>query len=116
MATTWPAELAKSGRSSCKKCKGAIEKGALRVGKQFDDEAGHARTMWYHVGCWPVPRALVSVADDVVGWDALSEEHSGRRKRRAKVHAREVDVAAAAGGQVRELRAVHASESLNDHG
>lgn len=75
MATTWPAELAKSGRSSCKKCKGAIEKGALRVGKQFEDEAGHARTMWYHVGCWPVPRALVSVADDVVGWDALSEEH-----------------------------------------
>ena len=43
-------ELAKSGRSTCKKCGQPIEQGSLRVGKCFADEVGDERKIWYHPG------------------------------------------------------------------
>jgi hypothetical protein len=46
-------EYAKSGRASCKGCKGNIEKDSLRLGKMvpsphFDGYQPH----WHHVPCW----------------------------------------------------------------
>ena len=47
-------EYAKTGRSSCKKCKLQIEKGVARVGKitanPFSDDGGEMK-QWYHLKC-----------------------------------------------------------------
>lgn len=47
-------EYAKSGRSTCKKCKQPIEKGAERIGKvtanPFGDDGGEMKA-WYHMRC-----------------------------------------------------------------
>jgi DNA ligase-3 len=47
-------EYAKTGRSSCKKCKSQIEKGVPRVGKitpnPFSDDEGDMK-VWYHMRC-----------------------------------------------------------------
>jgi len=47
-------EIAKSGRAKCRKCKQAIEKGALRFGEEtvnaFSD-SGEPSYVWYHLGC-----------------------------------------------------------------
>ena len=47
-------EYAKTGRSSCKKCKLAIVKGAGRIGKittnPFSDD-GSEMKVWYHLRC-----------------------------------------------------------------
>ena len=47
-------EYAKSGRSSCKKCKQQIEKGMGRIGKltanPFSEDGGDMK-VWYHMRC-----------------------------------------------------------------
>ena len=47
-------ENAKTGRSSCKKCKQQIEKGGGRIGKitanPFSDDGGDMK-VWYHIRC-----------------------------------------------------------------
>ncbi|XP_064384237.1 DNA ligase 3-like isoform X2 [Halichondria panicea] len=47
-------EYAKTGRSSCKKCKSQIEKGVCRIGKMtpnpFSDDGGDMK-VWYHTRC-----------------------------------------------------------------
>ena len=47
-------EYAKTGRSSCKKCKSQIEKGVSRIGKvtpnPFSDDGGDMK-VWYHMRC-----------------------------------------------------------------
>ena len=47
-------EYAKTGRSSCKKCKQAIDKGLGRIGKitanPFSDDGGEMK-VWYHTKC-----------------------------------------------------------------
>ena len=55
------AEYAKSGRSTCKKCKLLVENKSLRLGKAFDN-GERVMTSWYHVVCWPVPKALTDVS------------------------------------------------------
>ena len=67
------AELAKSGRSACKKCKALIEKDSLRLGKAYDN-GDRVMTSWYHCACWPVPKKLGCVAE-IGGWDELSDAH-----------------------------------------
>ena len=55
------AEIARSGRSSCKKCKLTIGDKTLRVGKQYEN-GDRVMTTWYHPACWPVPKKLASLA------------------------------------------------------
>ena len=55
------------------KCKATIENKTLRVGKSYDN-GDRVMTSWYHPACWPVPKALVSLAD-IQGWDTLDDEH-----------------------------------------
>ena len=47
-------EYAKTGRSSCKKCKQQIEKGVSRIGKitanPFSDDGGDMKA-WFHMQC-----------------------------------------------------------------
>ncbi|XP_070578606.1 poly [ADP-ribose] polymerase 1-like [Ptychodera flava] len=65
------AEYAKSDRSSCKKCRQGIGKGALRMAKMvqsphFDGKIPN----WYHYPCfWKV--ATVTVATQIAGFDGL---------------------------------------------
>jgi len=49
MASPW-IEEAKSGRSRCRKCKDAIDKGVLRLGVEVVSNFGES-TMWYHLEC-----------------------------------------------------------------
>ena len=68
------AEPAKSGRSNCKKCKGLIDKGSLRLGRVYDN-GDRIMTSWYHPSCWPVPKKNFASVDEIEGWDTLSNEH-----------------------------------------
>jgi len=68
------AEPAKSGRSNCKKCKGLIDKGTLRLGRVYDN-GDRIMTSWYHPSCWPVPKKNFASVDEIEGWDTLSNEH-----------------------------------------
>lgn len=45
------AQLAKSSRSSCKKCKATIDKDSLRLGRQYDN-GDRMMCAWYHPQCW----------------------------------------------------------------
>ena len=68
------AEPAKSGRSNCKKCKGLIDKGSLRLGRVYDN-GDRIMTSWYHPSCWPVPKKNFASVDEIEGWHTLSNEH-----------------------------------------
>ncbi|XP_020591217.1 poly [ADP-ribose] polymerase 1 [Phalaenopsis equestris] len=71
----WKAEYAKSGRSSCKTCKNAINKDHLRLGKmvvatQFDG----FMPLWHHVGCILKKANEIKEIDDIEGLDLLRWE------------------------------------------
>ena len=66
-------ELAKSGRSTCKKCRQLILKDTLRVGKVYRDQDDRERKNYYHPACWPVPRKLTSI-EEVRGFASLTQE------------------------------------------
>jgi len=77
-------ERAKTGRAKCKRCKCAIEKGELRIGKYvasfFSD--GKLMPVWHHVTClfdaFAKQRAstkrIDDPAEDVKGWEQLSDD------------------------------------------
>ena len=46
------AEYAKSGRSSCKECKGKIEKGELRLAIMVPFKGGEKIPNWYRLKCF----------------------------------------------------------------
>ncbi|XP_054820608.1 poly [ADP-ribose] polymerase 1-like [Prosopis cineraria] len=71
----WKAEYAKSGRSSCKTCKSAIDKETFRLGKmvqatQFDG----FMPMWHHAGCILKKPKQIKSTDDVEGIEVLRWE------------------------------------------
>jgi DNA ligase 3 len=79
------ADRAKTGRSSCKKCKQKIESGALRIARvQPNPFGGDGGTMkaWHHVACFFAAQAKARAStkkmeqpdEDVQGWDALTKE------------------------------------------
>ena len=68
-------EYAKTGRSSCKKCKSQIEKGVSRIGKittnPFSDDGGEMK-VWYHTRCM-FETLKVSIAVKPIGnWVTLN--------------------------------------------
>lgn len=76
MPTTYSIEEAKSGRSSCKKCKTKIVKGELRIGvhSEFDDKV---MTKWSKVGCFTLPRKLDVTVEEFLD-EYLDDETSGK--------------------------------------
>jgi hypothetical protein len=56
--TTYSAELAKSSRASCKRCKGKIEKDALRIGVHSQAADGIEFSSWTHLACFRPPKKL----------------------------------------------------------
>uniref|UniRef100_A0A1J3D9A5 Poly [ADP-ribose] polymerase n=1 Tax=Noccaea caerulescens TaxID=107243 RepID=A0A1J3D9A5_NOCCA len=71
----WRAEYAKSGRSSCKSCKSAINKEIFRLGKlvqasQFDG----VMPMWHHADCVLKKTKQIKSVDDVEGLESLRWE------------------------------------------
>ena len=65
-----PARASQSNRSTCKKCSQKIDKDILRLGKAFDN-GERLMTQWFHVGCWPVPKALTCLGE-IEGWAGLT--------------------------------------------
>ena len=65
-------EVARSGRSSCKKCREAIGLAKLRVGTNIGGD-NFTGTAWFHVACWTPQAKLVSL-DELDGWDGLTRE------------------------------------------
>lgn len=61
MPAKYHIEEAKSGRAKCKKCKGAIAKGELRIGTTTERDMGGdtvCMTSWTRVSCFALPRNL----------------------------------------------------------
>mmetsp|Transcript_15015 Transcript_15015/g.21499 ORF Transcript_15015/g.21499 Transcript_15015/m.21499 type:complete len:152 (+) Transcript_15015:150-605(+) len=56
--TIYKLENAKSGRSSCKKCKIKILKNEIRLGVETDGPSFKLQS-WYHPTCFTLPRKLV---------------------------------------------------------
>ena len=77
MSTTPPAaatisvEYAKSGRSTCKGCSGAIASGALRLGASARDPRGFDATKWYHVSCLPSSSHPLGPIESIKGFDSV---------------------------------------------
>ena len=67
-------ERAKSGRATCKKCKGLIGKDTLRIGQSKESSQGHTENKWFHAGCVFVPRRTKALRDtaDLDGFDRLT--------------------------------------------
>eukprot|EP00953_Heterococcus_sp_UTEX-ZZ885_P007037 4287-Heterococcus_DN1.PRE.4 len=65
-------DLAKSSRSTCRKCEQTITKGLLRVGAVMGEGRWGPMTAWHHLEC-VAPRC--STGADVEGYDDLPEEH-----------------------------------------
>ncbi|KAF4524111.1 hypothetical protein B566_EDAN007694, partial [Ephemera danica] len=79
------AERAKSGRASCKRCKGKLESGLLRVARLVPNpfgSDGSRMKAWHHVTCLfdalskarATTRKIESPEDDIEGWDLLTDE------------------------------------------
>eukprot|EP00567_Pseudictyota_dubia_P001280 CAMPEP_0197466612 /NCGR_PEP_ID=MMETSP1175-20131217/65145_1 /TAXON_ID=1003142 /ORGANISM="Triceratium dubium, Strain CCMP147" /LENGTH=481 /DNA_ID=CAMNT_0043002661 /DNA_START=51 /DNA_END=1496 /DNA_ORIENTATION=+ len=56
--TTYSIENAKSGRSSCKKCKEKIGKGEIRLGVSAPGPGDYNMQSWYHPKCFTLPRKV----------------------------------------------------------
>jgi len=63
--STYHIEHAKSGRASCKKCKGKLEKGELRIGISSMRE-DYSMTSYQHPKCFTIPRKLGVDAESFV--------------------------------------------------
>ncbi|KAK8453601.1 hypothetical protein SEVIR_5G312700v4 [Setaria viridis] len=72
-AATVSVEYAKSGRSTCKGCSGAIASGALRLGVSARDPRGFDATKWYHVACFPSASHPLGSVESINGFDSIKE-------------------------------------------
>ncbi|XP_070172675.1 DNA ligase 3 isoform X2 [Polyergus mexicanus] len=78
------AERAKTGRAKCKRCKCAIEKGEIRIGKYVTSFFADGKLMpaWHHVTCLfeafakqrATTKRIDDPAEDVKGWEQLSDD------------------------------------------
>jgi len=70
-------EYAKSGKSTCKQCKGKIDSGALRIGLERD-LGDHSQTAWHHPTCLPASNALRTLAlRKIPGFKGLMRKDQG---------------------------------------
>lgn len=77
-------ERAKTGRAKCKRCKCAIEKGEIRIGKYVTSFFADGKLMpaWHHVACLfdafakqrATTKRIDDPAEDVKGWELLSDD------------------------------------------
>ncbi|CAO2194618.1 unnamed protein product [Urochloa humidicola] len=72
-AATVSVEYAKSGRSTCKGCSGAIASGVLRLGATTPDPRGYDATKWYHVACFPSASHSLGPVESINGFDSIKE-------------------------------------------
>lgn len=56
--TRYTAELSKSNRSSCKKCKEKIEKDVIRIGTHVTNADDITMVSWCHLGCFVLPKKI----------------------------------------------------------
>ena len=70
-------EYAKSGKSTCKQCKGKIDSGAVRIGLERD-LGDHSQTAWHHPTCLPASNALRTLAlRKIPGFKGLMRKDQG---------------------------------------
>ncbi|CAO1945044.1 unnamed protein product [Urochloa humidicola] len=72
-SATVSVEYAKSGRSTCKGCSGAIASGALRLGTTTPDPRGYDATKWYHIACFPSASHPLGLVESINGFDSIKE-------------------------------------------
>jgi len=64
-------EKARSGRSTCKKCKSKIEKDILRIGITTDHPEFGETTKWEHVECH---KFMLASPEELSGWEELGDD------------------------------------------
>ncbi|CAG0896318.1 unnamed protein product [Darwinula stevensoni] len=82
-------EYAKRGQAGCKKCKGKLEKGSLRLGKvvpnPFSDSGGDMK-QWYHLDCLmevfsrqrASTKKIENLEEDLEGWQEINKEDQAK--------------------------------------
>ncbi|RLN25023.1 polynucleotide 3' [Panicum miliaceum] len=89
-AATVSVEYAKSGRSTCKGCSGAIASGALRLGASTPDPRGFDATKWYHVACFPSDASHpLGPVESINGFDSIKEADREELHELVKNHERD---------------------------
>ncbi|KAF8751377.1 hypothetical protein HU200_012048 [Digitaria exilis] len=79
VAVTVSVEYAKSSRSTCKGCSGAIASGALRLGASARDPRGFDATKWYHAACFPCSSHPLGPVESIKGFDSIKVRAFGER-------------------------------------
>nr|CAB3474182.1 unnamed protein product [Digitaria exilis] len=74
VAVTVSVEYAKSSRSTCKGCSGAIASGALRLGASARDPRGFDATKWYHAACFPCSSHPLGPVESIKGFDSIKDD------------------------------------------
>eukprot|EP00960_Hanusia_phi_P057524 763590-Hanusia_phi.AAC.5 len=75
------AEYAKSGRASCRKCKGNIAKDTLRMGKYVQSPSFDGWVpQWFHVACFFGGKKAMPDVSDIAGISELSFDDQKRIK------------------------------------
>lgn len=88
-AATISVEYAKSGRSTCKGCSGAIASGALRLGASARDPRGFDATKWYHVSCLPSSSHPLGSIESIKGFDSIKDHDREELRELEKNHKRD---------------------------
>ncbi|XP_021313432.1 polynucleotide 3'-phosphatase ZDP isoform X2 [Sorghum bicolor] len=88
-AATISVEYAKSGRSTCKGCSGAIASGALRLGASARDPRGFDATKWYHVSCLPSLSHPLGPIESIKGFDSIKDHDREELRKLEKNHKRD---------------------------
>ena len=85
-------EYAKSNRSSCKRCKGTIVKGTIRIGQEYSLD--HSGQWWYHLRCFRnYPKTEVKASEHLFGLELLNlVDQQKVEKAYAKAQNREPDL------------------------
>jgi hypothetical protein len=74
--TTYSAELSKSARASCKRCKEKIDKDVIRIGMHSASADGIEFTSWTHLLCFNPPKKMgIDEFLDHLNMNELSEEN-----------------------------------------
>ena len=84
--TTFKAEYAKTNRSNCKKCKGTITKGELRIAKLTPSpfSEGDSMAQWHHPAClfqaFQKVRATTKIIEEPDDLDGYGDLEDGDKK------------------------------------
>ncbi|XP_057539153.1 polynucleotide 3'-phosphatase ZDP isoform X3 [Amaranthus tricolor] len=94
MASSFIAEYAKSGRSTCKTCSETIATNTLRFGVVTKDkQRGYEMTKWHHFQCLSLDSQSISSVESIRGFDSLKSDDQEAVKKVVEERCKVKDIA-----------------------